>query len=71
VNESKIRIIVKVDNPNSINYFDNYVENVDAIYFSRNDLNIKDCLSKICYNQKSIISKCGYLGIDKILNLIT
>ena len=61
-NKSNVEIIVKIDNPNSINLFDSYVENVFAIYFSRNDLNIKDSLAKICYNQKNIVNKCGYLG---------
>lgn len=42
----------------------------DAIYFSRSDLNLKDSLSKICFYQKSIVSKCGYLGIIDTLTYI-
>ena len=60
--KSEVRIILKIDNQNSINLFDSYVEKVEAIYFSRNDLNIKDSLAKICYNQKNIVNKCAYLG---------
>jgi hypothetical protein len=60
--KSEVKIILKIDNPNSINLFDTYVEKVYGIYFSRNDLNIKDSLAKICYNQKNIVNKCGYLG---------
>ena len=57
-----INIIVKVDNPKAIQTIDEYIEHVDAIYFSRSDLNLKDSLSKICFYQKSIVNKCGYIG---------
>ncbi len=56
-------IIVKIDNPKAIQSIDDYIDNVDSIYFSRSDLNLKDSLSKICFYQKSIVNKCGYLGI--------
>ena len=55
-------MIVKVDNSNSIQYIDDYIGHAAAIYISRSDLNLKDNLSKICFYQKSIVSKCGYLG---------
>jgi pyruvate kinase len=58
----KINIIVKVDNPKSIQTIDQYIEHVDAVYFSRSDLSLKDSLSKICFYQKSIVNKCGYIG---------
>jgi pyruvate kinase len=58
-----VNIVVKIDNPKSIQNIDDYIEMADAIYFSRSDLNLKDSLSKICFYQKSIVSKCGYLGI--------
>jgi pyruvate kinase len=52
-----INIIVKVDNSKAIQTIDEYIEYVDAIYFSRSDLNLKDSLSKICFYQKSIVNK--------------
>ncbi len=58
----QINIVVKIDNPKAIQTIDDYIEHVDAIYFSRSDLNLKDSLSKICFYQKSIVSKCGYMG---------
>jgi pyruvate kinase len=59
-----INIVVKIDNPNAIQNLDDYIEFTDAIYFSRSDLNLKDSLSKICFYQKSIVNKCGYLGYN-------
>lgn len=55
-----IRIIVNLNSQESIAWFDEFSELVDAIYFSRNDMLLKDDLSKICYNQRQIISKCSY-----------
>jgi pyruvate kinase len=66
-NNINVNVIVKIDNPKSIQYIDDYIELADAIYFSRSDLNLKDSLSKICFYQKSIVSKCGYLGIPVII----
>ena len=57
-----INIIVRIDTPKSIQVIDDYIHLTDAIYFSRSDLNLKDYLSKICFYQKSIVNKCGYLG---------
>jgi pyruvate kinase len=66
-NGNVMSVVVKIDNPKSIQYIDDYIELTDAIYFSRSDLNLKDSLSKICFYQKSIVSKCGYLGIPVII----
>jgi len=46
---------------------DDFLELVQGIYFSRNDLNLKESLSKICYFQKNIVSKSNYLGIPIII----
>jgi pyruvate kinase len=64
---ANMSVIVKVDNPKSIQFIDDYIELADAIYFSRSDLNLKDSLSKICFYQKIIVSKCGYLGVPVII----
>jgi len=62
-----INVIVRLDNQKSIQNIDEYIELADSIYFSRSDLNLKDSLSKICFYQKSIVSKCGYLGVPVIV----
>jgi pyruvate kinase len=55
-----LKIIVSLNTPESITLLDEFAENVDAIIFNRNELVLKDNLSKICYNQRQIISKCAY-----------
>lgn len=65
--DKDFKLIVRIDNSKSIENFDDYVESVNGIYFSRNDLNLKDSLSKICFHQKTIVTKCGYLGIPVII----
>jgi len=60
-------VIVRVDNSNSIHNIDDYISHSAAIYISRSDLNLKDNLSKICFYQKSIVSKCGYSGVPVII----
>jgi pyruvate kinase len=62
-----IQLIIKIDNPKAVQNIDEYIELADAIYFSRSDLNIKDSLSKICFYQKSIVSKCGYNCVPVII----
>ena len=46
---------------------DDYIDIIDGVYYSRNELNLKESLSKICYFQKSIVSKCNYSGIPIII----
>jgi len=65
--KSPIKIIAKIDNLKSIQMLDDFLELVQGIYFSRNDLNLKESLSKICYFQKNIVSKSNYLGIPIII----
>ena len=55
-------VIVKIDSSASIQLFNDYIEYTDGIYFSRNDLILKDNLSKICYYQKSIKEACNILS---------
>ena len=59
-NSAHIRIIFRVDSPESIFYLDDLLDKIDVVYFSRNYLLIKDSLGKLCFNQKAIVNKCNY-----------
>ena len=55
-----IKIILKLDSPESICWVDDILDMIDVIYFSRNYLLIKDNLGRLCSNQKKIVNKCNY-----------
>ena len=64
-NNSKISVIVRIDNMASYD-IDSYAEYADAIYFYRMIFKFNESLSKICFYQKSITSKCNSLGISNL-----
>ena len=59
---SFVKIIVNMDNSESVSLFEEYIQLADAIIFSRNEMVLKDNLSRICHNERQIISKCGFYG---------
>lgn len=59
-NSSHIKIIYRVDSPESVQYLEDVLDIIDVVYFSRNYLLIKDSLGKLCFNQKAIVNKCNY-----------
>lgn len=67
-NASHIKIILRLDSPESLYCFDEIYDLVDAVYFSRNCLLLKDSLGKLCFNQKKIVSKCQYNNIPIYIN---
>lgn len=61
-----INVVVRIDNLASCD-IDSYAEYADAIYFYRMIFRFNESLSKICFYQKSIISKCSSLGLPVIV----
>lgn len=57
---SHVGIIVRLDSADSIFCFDDFLDFIDVVYFSRNDLLLKDSPGKLCYNQKAIVNKCNF-----------
>jgi len=62
---ANIGVIIRIDNMASYD-IDSYAEYADAIYFYRMIFKFNESLSKICFYQKSITSKCNSLGKDLI-----
>ncbi len=58
-------VIIRIDNQASYN-IDEYADLADAIYFYRMIFKFNESLSKICFYQKSISSKCNSLGKSRL-----